>query len=218
MEKIVFIFGLMLILGCTQVEELPELPVIEDNEGLDTNQDNITEQINETNQPINNTKSPEQIACEEENACECILTYGMCDYIPEGKTYEEVCGNFTQKTKWIPNMRTCNDMNLSVNETNVTNTTEELQELKIPDGLIFSGRYVLVLDDAVLDSTKPGGACAAVSIWYLGNGSVLDKELVCKDSDKTWISPSGEKFRIRLLEIAAGYTHTAKWAKFRVFG
>ncbi|MFH1664186.1 MAG: FKBP-type peptidyl-prolyl cis-trans isomerase [archaeon] len=36
-----------------------------------------------------------QEECEEKNDCEC--NFVMCDYIPEGKTFEEVCGKGFEK-------------------------------------------------------------------------------------------------------------------------
>ena len=110
-------------------------------------------------------------------------------------------------------------------ESNITNATlneSEMQETNESEeihGLLFGEeRYLLLLDDIVLDASKPGGACAAIKIYELETSELVGQEEVCKESDITWVSPEGRTFRIRLLEIAPGYTQTAKWARFIVFG
>ena len=54
--------------------------------------DNETNGNNQTNnKPVYDTKEQ----CEASSNSEC--AYAMCDYVPEGKTYEEVCGKNFKK-------------------------------------------------------------------------------------------------------------------------
>ena len=102
-----------------------------------------------------------------------------------------------------------------IEETNESNKSKEIT------GLFFgNGRYVLILDDIVLDETKPDGACAAIRIVQLVGDSAkgLGKEKVCKDADVNWVSPEGRIFRIRLIKIVPGYSQQSKWAEFRILG
>lgn len=49
--------------------------------------------------PKQRTSFTSQKECEEKNGTTCM--YQMCDYIPKGKTFEEVCGKDFQ-TGWVP--------------------------------------------------------------------------------------------------------------------
>ena len=112
------------------------------------------------------------------------------------------------------------EINTTLNESEIEETNESNKSKEIT-GLFFgNGRYVLILDDIVLDETKPDGACAAIRIVQLVGDSAkgLGKEKVCKDADVNWVSPEGRIFRIRLIKIVPGYSQQSKWAEFRIFG
>lgn len=113
-------------------------------------------------------------------------------------------------------------------ETNITTNTSSNATVDQPpeedepdelEGLLFGdGEYILVLDDLVLDETKPGGVCAAVSIVEVETLARLDRKKICKEVDKTWTAPDGHVYRIHLVEAIAGYTGESKWAEFRITG
>ncbi|HZX20541.1 MAG TPA: hypothetical protein VFF13_06015 [archaeon] len=64
----------LIISGCIQVPE----------------NNNQTNENENQNIPIAPTTYTTQAECEQTENCECLFV--MCDYIPEGKTFEETCG------------------------------------------------------------------------------------------------------------------------------
>ncbi len=86
-------------------------------------------------------------------------------------------------------------------------------------GLIFGNeKYVLLLNDIALDTSAAGGACALIEIVEIESEQSLQKGKVCKGTDFAWDSPEEKRFKIRLVDIAAGYSGEAKWANFLIFG
>ncbi|MFN7991104.1 MAG: hypothetical protein U0R44_03005 [Candidatus Micrarchaeia archaeon] len=84
-------------------------------------------------------------------------------------------------------------------------------------GLPFAGgKYRIVLDDV---STIPTSAepCGIFSITDQ-TGSVLEKMLICPPDSETWTDQDGRTFRIRVLKVAAGYSHQVTWAQVIVVG
>lgn len=125
----------------------------------------------------------------------------------------------------MPDARDSNASNASFNDSIEILKNLSWVNASLPDesrnvtGLVFgAGQYLLALDDIVLDSSKPGGSCAAISIYDIETSVLVGREKVCSDYDQAWISPSGRVFRIRLIKAVAGYTHEANWAEFRIFG
>ncbi|MBS3068013.1 hypothetical protein J4450_04885 [Candidatus Micrarchaeota archaeon] len=95
----------------------------------------------------------------------------------------------------------------------------EQKKKERPPGLLFEdGKYILVLNDIALDQTVPAGACALIEIVKIESEASLQKGKICKGSDYSWVSPEGKQFKIRLLDIAPGYSGGAKWANFLIFG
>lgn len=43
-----------------------------------------------------------QEECQQKTGKSCTFIYKMCDYIPRGKTFEEVCGKNFRKFGWYP--------------------------------------------------------------------------------------------------------------------
>lgn len=98
-----------------------------------------------------------------------------------------------------------------INET-INETMDEVE--KEISGILFGdGKYLLILEDAVW---QEGEACAAVDIAYV-NGTSIKKDVVCPMVDVYWTAPDGHRFRIRITEVAAGYTGKA-WAKVFIYG
>ena len=96
------------------------------------------------------------------------------------------------------------------NET-VNETMDESGEI---DGILFGeGKYLLILDDAVWYG---GRACAAIDITYV-NGTSIKRDVICPTQDYYWIAPDRHKFRIKVVEVAAGYSGEA-WADISIYG
>ncbi len=89
---------------------------------------------------------------------------------------------------------------------------EPVAEAK-PEGIFFGGgRYILIIDDVVWYGDK---SCAAVRIAH-SNGTTIKPDVMCPLVDYYWISPEGRQFRIKITEVAAGYTGEA-WAKAVIY-
>ncbi len=73
----------------------------------------------------------------------------------------------------------------------------------------YMGEFQIFLDDVVQPE------CAALSIRK--GDSVIDKRVICAGQSSTWVSPTGEKYRIFVVEVAGGYTYAEKWADVRVY-
>jgi len=88
----------------------------------------------------------------------------------------------------------------------------------LPGGAIVfgGGRYVLVLEDAMM-SGCPDGAGGAFMIRYRYLEDVLGRESVCPVDSFYWTSPDGDEFRIRVEEVGAGYTGQS-YAQVSIFG
>lgn len=99
-------------------------------------------------------------------------------------------------------------------EGNISGIPEGLSNEPPTEGVEFGG-YLLVLDDVVLpayDST-----CGAFSV-VAGNGTALDKLLICEKKSKNWVSPEGHSYRIFVVKVVGGYSHQAAWADVRIYG
>ncbi len=86
-----------------------------------------------------------------------------------------------------------------------------------PGDVVFgSGKYVLVLEDVSvpLGDAEP---CAMFKI-IRASGEVLDRKMICPSEEEYWTDPDGQRFRILVLEVAAGFTKEGRWADVRVFG
>lgn len=83
-----------------------------------------------------------------------------------------------------------------------------------PEGIFFGeGKYMLIIDDVVWYGDK---SCAAVRIAD-SNGTTIKSDVICPLVDYYWISPEGRHFRIKITEVAAGYSGEA-WAKAVIYG
>lgn len=77
------------------------------------------------------------------------------------------------------------------------------------------GNYSLALDDvSIIPSSS--GPCGIFSI-SAGNGSVMDRFMVCPRQSRTWIAPDGHAYRIFVKKVAAGYGGV-EWADVTIFG
>lgn len=100
---------------------------------------------------------------------------------------------------------------------NATNSTAPANETTKPAGLPFPGsNYSLFLDDVSLVPTS-SEPCGIFSIRD-ASSSILDKLLICPPESQDWTSPEGHLYRIRVDEVAAGYTMQTNWAKVEIFG
>lgn len=94
--------------------------------------------------------------------------------------------------------------------------SEQDNETRRKEGLSFAnGSYILVFDDAVLPAYD--GLCGSFSIVEAENYSILHQFVKCPSGSEMWTSPEGHEYRIRVLEVAAGYTGE-KWAEAIIFG
>ena len=94
----------------------------------------------------------------------------------------------------------------------IQNNTEQNLTL---EGLEFGENYILVLDDLSLDKPEP---CAIVSIYNLESEENLQQAKICPGEEYYWTSPEGHKFRIVVIETAAGYSYGAGWANIIIYG
>ncbi|NYZ77012.1 hypothetical protein H0O02_01710 [Candidatus Micrarchaeota archaeon] len=109
----------------------------------------------------------------------------------------------------------------AVNETNGTlNETinETINESTAPepgvDGIAFGGgRYVLVLQDVILYGEE---SCAAVAIAH-ANGTEIKRDVMCPLHDYYWTAPDGQRFRMKITKVAAGYSGEP-WVEAIIYG
>jgi len=88
---------------------------------------------------------------------------------------------------------------------------------KPPEGLVFgNGSYILAFDDAsvIPASSEP---CGIFSLWTT-NGSLIEKMFICPGESEIWRSPEGASYRIKVVQVAAGYTGSGAWAEVFIFG
>ncbi len=96
-------------------------------------------------------------------------------------------------------------------------TTNGTSASNAPAGLPFpDSNYSLFLDDVSLVPTS-SGPCGIFSIRDQSQ-SILDKMLICPPESADWTSPEGHLYRIRVDEVAAGYTMQTNWAEVEIFG
>ncbi len=104
--------------------------------------------------------------------------------------------------------------NETINETAVETVNETINETKQIEGLFFGGgRYVVILDDVVWYGDK---SCAAVTIAY-ADGTPIKKDVMCPRTDYYWTDPGGNRFRFKVIQVAAGYSGEA-WANIIIYG
>src|SRR5262249_40849415 len=122
-------------------------------------------------------------------------------------------GNITMPPHPVPS----NQTNSTSSSNATTSTTNQTVPPKAPEGLEFPGsNYSLVLDDvSVIPSSS--GPCGIFSVRD-PSGIILDKLLICPPESDTWRSPEGHLYRIRVDEVAAGYSGGGNWAKVEIFG
>ncbi len=110
---------------------------------------------------------------------------------------------------------------VEVDEVNETNESVEMvpeapKELPLgkQEGIFFAGgKYVLIMEDVVWYGDK---SCAAIRIAY-AEGETLKRDVICPYSDYYWHSPGGQRYRIRVGEVAAGYGGE-RWAEIYIYG
>ncbi len=108
-----------------------------------------------------------------------------------------------------------NSTNNTVPSPGADNTSSANQT--VPAGLQFpESNYTLVLDDVSLvpNSQSP---CGIFSIRD-ANNSILDKMLICPPDSEYWTAPDGHLYRIRVEQVAAGYSTEQNWAQVSIFG
>ncbi|MCP4646253.1 MAG: hypothetical protein GY852_00770, partial [bacterium] len=94
--------------------------------------------------------------------------------------------------------------------------TEEVdEEHRKLQAVEFDG-YILIVDDITADKPYP---CAALRVGEMDGTyvSTLFQDKVCPGESTYWISPQGEKYRIKVFETAAGYLGYAYWADVAVY-
>ncbi|MFH0884696.1 MAG: hypothetical protein V1861_03220 [Candidatus Micrarchaeota archaeon] len=131
-----------------------------------------------------------------------------------------VSGNITA----LPETPAANATNASDNQGGNNTTTvapippERPPQPEKPEGLLFAnGSYSLALDDVSVIPTSEE-PCGIFSIRHPANGTVIEKFFLCPGESQNWESPEGGSYRILVVEVAAGYTKEAKWARVIIFG
>lgn len=103
-----------------------------------------------------------------------------------------------------------------INETIEEEIIEESEPVEEPEDenrILFGEKYALVIDDVVWYGDK---SCAAISIEY-ADGGMIKKDVVCPRVSYYWTSPEGQRYRIFVAEVAAGYSGES-WAEVYVYG
>lgn len=111
------------------------------------------------------------------------------------------------------------------NPTSTNITVEEVKQMNVTategverDAILFDKQaYALFLEDITIDSAAPKGACALVGIVAVENETLLVRAKICAGSDFIWVSPQNKRFRMRVTDIAPGYSSQAKWANILIF-
>jgi hypothetical protein len=120
----------------------------------------------------------------------------------------------------------CTSANITIIKVNQTcdqtaggsNLTTEAPPEPEPDGIPFADNsYLLVLDDVSVP-TSGKGSCGIFSIKHAGNLSVAGRFIACPGDSQYWVSPENDSYRIRVIEVAAGYTKDVKWAEVMIYG
>ncbi len=110
------------------------------------------------------------------------------------------------------------DGNDTINQANSTNTTVINTESKERVAILFDKRaYGVYLEDITLDSASPKGACALVGIISIRAEQYITRAKICPGKDYLWVSPENKQFRIRVVDIAPGYSGQARWANILIF-
>ena len=94
--------------------------------------------------------------------------------------------------------------------------TEEVdEEHRKLQAVEFDG-YILIVDDITDDKPYP---CAALRVGETDGTyiSTLFQDKVCPGESTYWVSPSGQEYRIKVFETAAGYMGYAYWADVAVY-
>ncbi|HID73274.1 TPA: hypothetical protein EYP38_05000 [Candidatus Micrarchaeota archaeon] len=78
------------------------------------------------------------------------------------------------------------------------------------------GNFTLLLEDVSLPAGG-GEPCAMFSISN-ASGALMERVVVCPGKDEYWVAPDGHRFRIVVIEAAAGYTREDVWADVIIFG
>ncbi|MEW5996556.1 MAG: hypothetical protein AB1657_03105 [Candidatus Micrarchaeota archaeon] len=104
------------------------------------------------------------------------------------------------------------EVNISVErmETEVENVTE-----KEYFGIEFDG-YTLLLEDL---APQGAGYCALIKIVKI-NGTMMqefDRAQICPGESHYWVSPGMHRYRIKVIETAAGYSNNVAWANIIVY-
>ena len=94
-------------------------------------------------------------------------------------------------------------------ETGVETTEKEYSAVEV-DG------YSILLEDVAPRGTE---YCALIKIAEVEGThmEVLDRAQVCPGESYYWVSPEMHKYRIKVLEVAAGYANQTAWANIIVY-
>jgi hypothetical protein len=123
-------------------------------------------------------------------------------------------GNITAPPKPPPSNST-NQTQPTANQTSANQTNQNSTPALAP-GLPFpESNYSLHLDDVSLVPSS-SGPCGIFSVRDQ-NGTILDKLLICPSESQDWVSPQGHLYRIRVDQVAAGYSTQENWAKVEIF-
>ncbi len=107
--------------------------------------------------------------------------------------------------------------NITVNEEadlDVNITENEGMERDYREGLLVfgDGMYALDLLDVTIDAE-----CAVFEFIY-ADGTAIDKAIICEGEDRYWVSPEGHRFRVKVLQVALGYSTNTSWANVIIYG
>lgn len=156
-----------------------------------------------------------------------LVLFSGCVQEPPGTPEEMVIANITKEPVQVVDNITnvseeAGEIIAEVEETNETAENETINETHVEtvnetkeiEGIFFGGgRYVVILDDVVWYGDK---SCAAVTIAY-ADGIPIKKDVMCPRTDYYWTDPGGNRFRFKVIQVAAGYSGEA-WANIIIYG
>ncbi|MCK4319025.1 hypothetical protein KAW38_00450 [Candidatus Micrarchaeota archaeon] len=130
----------------------------------------------------------------------------------ENKTIQNMTGAEYEEevlTNVSANITVNGEVDLGINITENENIEEDYRE-----GLLVFGDRGYALD---LLSVTIDAECAVFEFIYT-NGTVIDKAIICKGEDIYWVSPEGQGFRVKVLQVALGYSTNTSWANVIIYG
>jgi len=88
---------------------------------------------------------------------------------------------------------------------------------KYANNLTFgNGEYLLILEDIAI-GTGNEIDCGLFRIIYSSDLQEIKRLIICSAQETLWISPKGDSYRIKVVNVAAGYSKNSRWASVIIY-